>query len=211
MTQEKLWHLDDDDDDNSEEGEPAAEEMRGAYAGMMKRLLESRTIIVAEVVTDKLYRRVAGMVTVLEDMDPEKPIYVYVNSPGGSADSGFAIYDLLRFSPCPIVSVANGIVASSAVLIYLAAEDDKRFSLPHSRFLLHQPSTFSRGQASDIEITAREIMKTRARYNKVVERHTGKKAEEVEKDADRDFWLDAGEAKDYGLVNKVVERRSDLA
>jgi ATP-dependent Clp protease protease subunit len=207
VTHDKLWQLDDDD---SDEGE-AVEERGGEFMGLMKRLIESRTIVVSEVVTDKLYRRVASMVTVLENADPDKPIYVYVNSPGGSADSGFAIYDLLRFSSCPVVSIANGIVASSAVLIYLAADDGKHYSLPHSRFLLHQPSTFSRGQASDIEITAKQIVKLRERYNKIVERHSGKEAAVVEKDADRDFWLDAAEAADYGLVNKVVERRAEIS
>jgi ATP-dependent Clp protease protease subunit len=143
-------------------------------------------------------------------MAPDKPITVYVNSPGGSADSGFAIYDLLRFCSCPIITVANGVVASSAVLIYLAGDDKKRFALPHARFLLHQPSTATRGQAADIEITAREIVKIRERYNKVVERHTGTAADKVGKDADRDFWLSASEAVEYGLVKKIIEKRSDI-
>lgn len=208
--QDREWRFDDDDDDG-EENEGGEQEPGGfSYGRMTQKLLESRILIVAEVVTDKLYRRIASMVTVLEAMAPDKPITVYVNSPGGSADSGFAIYDLLRFCSCPIITVANGVVASSAVLIYLAGDEDKRYALPSSRFLLHQPSTATRGQASDIEITAREIVKMRERYNKIVERHTGTPADKVQKDADRDFWLTAPEAKEYGLVKKIIEKRSEI-
>jgi ATP-dependent Clp protease, protease subunit len=198
------------DDDESGEGEPAETEEKFSFGRMTQKLLEKRIIICAEVVSDRLYRRMASMITVLEAIDPKKPITVYVNSPGGSADSGFAIYDLLRFCACPITTVANGVVASSAVLIYLAADEGQRLALPHARFLLHQPSMMTRGQASDIEITAREIVKIRARYNKVVERHTGTPATRVEKDADRDFWLTSSEAKEYGLVTRIIEHRSDI-
>lgn len=195
------WRLDDD------EGGKGDKEAKG---GMAAKLLKARTIIVAETVTDKLYRKVAGMVTLLEQDAPDKPIDVLVNSPGGSADSGFAIYDLFRFSRCPIRCIANGIVASSGVLIYLGADDDQRFSLKHARFLLHQPSTAARGQASDIDITAKEIVKLRDRYNTIVERHTGKPKDQVTKDSVRDFWLSSDEAKEYGLVTRVVEHRGDL-
>lgn len=210
MTEHEQWRIDDDDD--GEENEGSEKEGGGfSYGRMTQKLLESRIVIVAEVVTDTLYRRVASMVTVLDAIDSKKPITVYVNSPGGSADSGFAIYDLLRFCSSPIITVANGVVASSAVLIYLAGDDDKRYALPHARFLLHQPSTATRGQAADIEITAREIVKIRERYNKLVERHTGTPADKVAKDADRDFWLTSSEAHEYGLVKKIIEKRSEIA
>jgi ATP-dependent Clp protease protease subunit len=207
VSERKDWRLDDDDDENGEESGQGGD---FGFGRLTQRLLESRTVLVAEVVTDKLYRRIASMVTVLESIDPDKPITVYVNSPGGSADSGFAIYDLLRFTSCPVRTVANGVVASSAVLIYLAADDDKRYSLPNSRFLLHQPSTAARGQASDIEITAQQIVKIRERYNKIVEKHTGRPHDQVERDADRDFWLSAGDAQEYGMVKKIIENRSEL-
>ena len=138
------------------------------------------------------------------------PITVFVNSPGGSADSGFAIYDLFRFSPCPVITVANGVVASAAVLIFLGSPPGKRVSLPNARFLLHQPSTAARGQASDIDITAKEIVKLRRRYNEIVSEATGKDLDQVGKDSDRDFWLTAEESKDYGLVNRIVTSRSEL-
>ena len=161
--------------------------------------------IIAEQVTDKLYR-VAQLITLLESQDSDAPITVYVNSPGGSADSGFAIYDLFQFSRCPIVTIANGVVASSAVLIYLGGDKD-RFSLPNARFLLHQPSD-TRGSC-DIEITAQQIVKIRERYNKIVEEKTGRDADTVTADADRDFRLSAG-THEYGLVQKVITRRADI-
>lgn len=177
---------------------------------LTNKLIDARTLIVAEEVSDTLYRHVATMLTLLERRDPKAPITVFVNSPGGSADSGFAIYDLLRFSPCPITTVANGVIASAAVLIYLGTNKERRFSLPNARFLLHQPSTATRGQATDIDITAREIVKLRTRYNQIVHEQTGKPVEQVTKDSDRDFWLTSNEAVEYGLVGRLIQRRSEL-
>jgi ATP-dependent Clp protease protease subunit len=177
---------------------------------LTNKLIDARTLIVAEEVSDTLYRHVATMLTLLERRDPKAAITVFVNSPGGSADSGFAIYDLLRFSPCPITTVANGVIASAAVLIYLGTNKERRFSLPNARFLLHQPSTATRGQATDIDITAREIVKLRTRYNQIVHEQTGKPVDQVTKDSDRDFWLTSQEAVDYGLVGRLIQRRSEL-
>lgn len=201
-----MWRYDDDDD----EGEGGSEKKSKKRNGLEDRLLEARTLIIADEVSDTLYRRVATMLTLLERKDRKAPITAYVNSPGGSADSGFAIFDLFRFSPCPITTVANGVVASAAVLIYLGAPQGRRVSLPNARFLLHQPSTAARGQASDIDITAKEISKLRRRYNEVVSEATGKSLEVVEKDSDRDFWLTAQEAVDYKLVNRILTARSQL-
>ena len=188
----------DDKDGKDKDGGPRLQE----------RLLEARTILVADEVSDELYRKVAVSLILLERLDPKAPITVFVNSPGGSADSGFAIYDLLRFSPCPVRTVANGVVASAAVLIYLGAEKGQRHSLPNARFLLHQPSTMVRGQSSDIDIAAREIVKLRRRYNEIVAESTGKDIALVEKDSDRDFWLVPAEAKEYGLVDEVLDRKN---
>jgi ATP-dependent Clp protease protease subunit len=195
------------DEDEGEEGKEGDKKKR---APMNDRLLEARTLIIAEEVTDALYRKVATMLTLLERKDGKAPITAFINSPGGSADSGFAIYDLFRFSPCPIVTVANGVVASSAVLIFLGGAQGKRVSMPNARFLLHQPSTATRGQASDIDITAREISKIRRRYNEIVAECTGRAFDLIEKDSDRDFWLSAKEAVDYKLANRIVNRRSEL-
>jgi ATP-dependent Clp protease protease subunit len=199
-----VWLDDEDDGDESKEGD------KKKRAPMNDRLLEARTLIIAEEVTDALYRKVATMMTLLERKDAKGSITAFINSPGGSADSGFAIYDLFRFSPCPIVTVANGVVASSAVLIFLGGAQGRRVSMPNARFLLHQPSTATRGQASDIDITAREISKIRRRYNEIVAESTGRAVELIEKDSDRDFWLSAREAVDYKLANRIVNRRSEL-
>lgn len=200
-----MWRYDDDDDEDG--GEKKANKKASR---MEDRLLDARTLIVAEEVTDALYRRVATMLTLLERKDRKAPITVFVNSPGGSADSGFAIYDLFRFSPCPITTVANGVVASSAVLIFLGSAQGRRVSLPNARFLLHQPSTATRGQASDIDITAREIIKIRRRYNEIVAEATHKAFESIEKDSDRDFWLTAQEAVEYKLANRILTSRTQL-
>ena len=196
------------DDDDGEEGKEA--DGKKKRPAINDRLLDARTMIIAEEVSDVLYRKVATMLTLLERKDKAAPITVFVNSPGGSADSGFAIYDLFRFSPCPIITVANGVVASSAVLIFLGGEPGKRVTMQNARFLLHQPSTATRGQASDIDITAKEISKIRRRYNEIVAESTGRDFALVEKDSDRDFWLSAREAVDYKLAVKVVDKRSEL-
>jgi ATP-dependent Clp protease protease subunit len=198
----------DDEDDDGHDDEAGKKGKRGGR--MEERLLDARTLIIADEVSDALYRRIAMMLTVLERKDRKAPITAFINSPGGSADSGFAIFDLFRFSPCPITTVANGVVASAAVLIYLGAPQGRRVSLPNARFLLHQPSTATRGQASDIDITAREISKLRRRYNEVVAEATGKGIDAVEKDSDRDFWLSAQEAVDYKLVNRILTSRAQL-
>jgi ATP-dependent Clp protease protease subunit len=200
-----MWRFDNDDDDDKKKETQGSESDR-----LTNKLIDARALILAEEVSDKLYRHVAMMLTILERKDPKAPITIYINSPGGSADSGFAIYDLFRFSPCPIITVANGVVASAAVLIYLGTPKERRVSLPNARFLLHQPSTAMRGQATDIDITAREILKLRSRYNQIVQETTGKPLEKVTKDSDRDFWLTANEAADYGLVGRVIQRRGEL-
>jgi ATP-dependent Clp protease, protease subunit len=202
-----MWRYDDDDDEHGDEKKSGK---NGKSGRLEDKLLEARTLIIADEVNDALYRRVATMLTLLERKDRKAPITAFVNSPGGSADSGFAIYDLFRFSPCPITTVANGVVASAAVLIYLGAPQGRRASLPNARFLLHQPSTMTRGQASDIDITAKEISKLRRRYNEVIAEATGKSFELIEKDSDRDFWLTSQEALEYKLVNRILTSRSQL-
>lgn len=177
---------------------------------LVGRLIKARVIMISEEITDKLARAVTAQCLLMQEDDKDAPITVYVNSPGGSADSGFAIYDILRFVTPPIHMICSGICASAAVLIYMAAEKDKRFSLPNSRFLLHQPSTQLFGTASDIEINANEIIKLRERYNSIIARETDKDVDQITDDCDRDFWLSASEAKDYGLVGNIVEKSSDI-
>ena len=146
----------------------------------------------------------------MEAKDPAAPITVFINSPGGSADAGFAIYDMLRFVAPPIRTVVNGLSASAGILIHLAGDAGERYCLPESRFMIHQPSTGGRGQASDLDITAREILKLRDRYNRIIAEACGKTADEVTEASRRDFWLDADQALEYNLVNKVISSRKEL-
>ena len=191
-------------------GEEEEEKGGGDGGGLVKRLLKTRSLLVSEVVTDKLARKVMAQLLILQEDDPKLPITVYVNSPGGSADSGFAIYDLLRYVKPPVRSVCSGLCASAAVLIYLAAKKERRFSLPHSRFLLHQPSTQLFGSASDVSINAEEIVRLRRRYNEIVSAETGRSVDQCTQDADRDFWLSSSQALEYGLVNKVITNFTEM-
>ncbi len=194
--QPKLQQLPDDDE--------------GIGDWLSKRLVENRMILISEPISDTIARKVVSQVILMDEEDNETPISVYVNSPGGSADSGFAIYDILQFVQSPVRSLCTGLCASAAVLCFLAADDDKRYSLPNSRFLLHQPRTVVMGSASDIDIGATEIVRLRDRYNEVVADVTGRDKEQVEEDSDRDFWLEADEAHDYGLVDNVITSYSDF-
>lgn len=178
--------------------------------GLLRRLLKTRSILAHGVVTDAMARKIQTQLILMQQDDEKAPITVYINSPGGSADSGFAIYDALRFFKPPVRTVVTGLCASAAVMIYLAPPRERRFSLPNSRFLLHQPSTMAIGSASDLQINAEEIVKLRERYNQIVARETGKTAEQVTKDADRDFWLSPEEAHKYGLVGKVIKGYAEL-
>jgi ATP-dependent Clp protease protease subunit len=194
--------LDCENDQNEEEKGPAP---------LAERLIKSRSILLSKGVDEKMVESVSQQLFLMEADSTEEPITVYVNSPGGSADCGFAIYDLLRFVESPIKTVCSGICASAAILIFLAGDKGQRYSLPNSRFLLHQPSTRAQGTASDLQITAQEIVKLRERYNEIVsEEVNGKSVEQVTQDSMRDFWLTAKEAEEYGLVSKVVERKADI-
>lgn len=196
----------DDDDDDEEDGDSK----RAIAWGLGKKLLERRIIVVAKPVSRELAAGVLAQLLVLDDEHPEKPITMYVNSPGGDADAGFAIYDAMRLVHAPVTTVCAGLAASAAIMIFLGGDKGRRFSLPHSRFLIHQPSTGSRGQASDIEITAREIERTRDTYNGIIAAETGRKVETVLEDVQRDFWLNAAEAVEYKLVNRIVTGADDL-
>jgi ATP-dependent Clp protease protease subunit len=174
------------------------------------KLLDSRTILVEGAVTDRMYRTVSARLLYLEHQDPQGGILMLIHSPGGAADTGFGIYDLMRFVRCPIKTVCAGLCASAAVLIYLGGRKGQRYALPNSRFLLHQPSTTTFGPASDMEITAKEILRTRRRYAEVVAQEIGVAAEKVIEDSNRDFWLDAQEGLKYGLVDKIIKNREEL-
>ncbi|MCK4414541.1 MAG: ATP-dependent Clp protease proteolytic subunit [Candidatus Eisenbacteria sp.] len=196
----------DEDDDQEEVSAPSEEEER-----LQEKALKTRTILVSESITDELARKVFMQLLVLEAESPEKPITVLINSPGGEADSGFGIHDMLRFVAPPVRTIVSGLCASAAVMVFLAGEPKQRFSLPHSRFMMHQPSSQTFGQASDLKIASTEIVRLRSRYNQVVADAIGKDLAQVSKDVDRDFWLSAQDAHEYGLVDRVIVRRSDIS
>ncbi|MCK6440412.1 MAG: ATP-dependent Clp protease proteolytic subunit, partial [Planctomycetes bacterium] len=177
---------------------------------IQNKLLKSRTILATKGVDDKLMAALVSQLFVLEQDDPNKLITVIVNSPGGSADSGFAMYDAMRFVKCPIRTIVMGMCASAGVNIFLGGDKDKRFCTPNARFLLHQPSMRTQGQASDLEIVSREIDRMKLLYNQMVSEATGRKVADIEKDVNRDFWLSAQAAVEYGLVTKIVTERGQL-
>lgn len=177
---------------------------------LTQKLLKTRSVLVSETITDKLAKKIISELIILQNEDKDKPIYIYVNSPGGAADAGFAIYDMVRFIQPKVKTICLGLCASAAVLIYLGTDKNNRFALPNSRFLLHQPSTMLLGSVSDIEINANEIIKLRNKYNEIVAQETGKSIETVNADTDRDFWLNAEEALNYGLVGKIVSSIADI-
>ena len=206
----RSFRLDDDDDDDHECDKHGAEKEGGGPNPFEKALLDARTLLLSGPVDDKMLKEATIRCLAMEQKDQKKPITVFINSPGGSADAGFAIYDLLRFVKPPVITVVNGLCASAGILIHLAAEKKRRFCMSESRFMIHQPSTMGRGTASDLDITAKEILKLRDRYNKIIAEQCNKTPEQVTESARRDFWLDAGQALEYGLVSKVVKKRDEL-
>jgi ATP-dependent Clp protease protease subunit len=203
--------LDDDDDDGEGDGDGCGAEKRDKVAPEMlgRRLLEKRVVMLTKPVDRDLMSGIVAQLLVL-DADSHDPITMYINCPGGDADSGFGIYDAMKFIESPVTTVCMGLAASAAIIIFLGGEKGRRFSMPNSRFLIHQPSSQAQGQASDLEITANEILKTRDKYNDIIAIETGVAAKNIVKDAHRDFWLSAKDAVDYKLADKIVVNASEL-
>lgn len=176
-----------------------------------QRLMESRSIFMSEGVSSDTARRIVSDLLILDSMSSE-PIKLYVNSPGGEVNSGFAIHDTIRFIKSEVKIINAGLCASIATIINCAAKKENRYSLPNTRFLIHQPLIMGhiQGQASDLEIHANEILKTREKLNGILSRECGQPLERVEKDTLRDYWMDADESKDYGLVTHIVSNISDV-
>jgi len=177
---------------------------------LVERLIRKRTVLISRTISDVTAERVIASLILMEEEDPTKPITVYINSPGGAADSGFAIYDVLRFMQPQVRTVCSGLCASAAIIIFLAADQGQRYSLPNSRFLLHQPFTSAWGQATDLQITAKQILKLKDRFNSIVAEATGKSVEQISEDANRDFWLSAQEALEYRIVDKIITSRMEI-
>lgn len=178
--------------------------------GELDNLKKTRTILLSGEINRELSESVIRQLLILEADDSEKPVWIYINSPGGEVDSGFAIYDMMRFITCPVYVLGVGLVASAAALIYVAVPKERRFALPDSTYLIHQPLASMKGVASDVEIYADKLNKIKAKINKIIADATGKNVEDVANDTDRDYWLSAEEAVTYGLVSRVVKERKEL-
>lgn len=176
---------------------------------LAEKFLKTRQILLSGEINKDLAEKFNKQLLLLE-ADSNKPVYVYIDSPGGDVSAGFAIYDMIRFVKCPVVLIGNGLIASAAALILLAVPQNMRVGLPNSEYLIHQPLSGMRGTATDIQIHAANIKKTKAKINKIIAEATGKDLKKVEADTDRDYWLDAEEALEYGLISKVISNRAEL-
>jgi ATP-dependent Clp protease, protease subunit len=171
------------------------------------RLLKDRIIFLGTPIDDNVANLIMAQMLHLESEDADKDVFLYINSPGGSITSLFAIYDTMQYIKPAVTTVCMGMAASAAAVILAGGEKGKRFALPHARVMLHQPSGGAQGQASDIEIQARLIMQMREQLNQILADHTGQPMDKVAEDTERDFWMLAEQAKEYGIVDDILTRR----
>jgi len=202
MSRNNFYICDDDDDEYEEDKKLAADPL-------ITRMLKTRTILLSGQVDKDLAERSIRQLLLL-DSENEEPIRLFIDSPGGDADAGFAIFDMIRFVKAPVWTIGMGLVASAAAIIQLASPKERRVGLPNSHYLIHQPLSGIRGVASDIEIHARELEKLREKINKLIADETGTVLEQVEKDTDRDFWMNAEEAVRYGLIARIIQHREEI-
>ena len=175
------------------------------------RLLRDRIILLGSGVDDHIASLICAQLLFLESEDPDKEIYMYINSPGGSVTAGMAIYDTMRYIAAPVATVCMGQAASMGAFLLAAGENGHRYALPHSRIMIHQPSGGFQGQVTDIDIHAREILRMRQELNEILAANTGKDFETIARDTERDNFMTAAEAKEYGIIDKVMTTRSDAA
>ncbi|HUX12758.1 MAG TPA: ATP-dependent Clp protease proteolytic subunit [Spirochaetia bacterium] len=195
--------------EEEEEEEQQPENGAPDFSAFYQKMLKTRNILLSGEVNKPLAERVIRQLLLLEDMGTE-PIKVFIDSPGGDADAGYAIFDMLRFIKPEVHIIGMGLVASAAAIILLAAPKERRLALPNSHYLIHQPLSGMRGVATAIEIHARELERMRVRINKLISEETGVSPEQVEKDTDRDYWMTADEALGYGLVSRVIHHREEI-
>ena len=179
------------------------------WISIYNRLSLERILFMGQEVTDGMANALVAQLLYLDSDDPSKPIYMYINSPGGSVTAGLAIYDTMQHIKSEVVTICVGLAASMGSFLLAGGTKGKRLALPHSRIMIHQPlgGTQGRSQATDIEIEAREILRIRDQLNQMLAHHTGQTLEKIEKDTDRDYFMSAEEAKEYGLIDKVIEER----
>ena len=179
-----------------------------AAMDVFSRLMMDRIIFLGAPIYDDAANIIQAQLLFLESADADKDIQLYINSPGGSVSAGLGIYDTMQLISCDVATICTGMAASMGAVLLTAGAAGKRSALPHSRVMIHQPLGGAQGQASDIEITAREIAKTKRELYEILAQHSGAPYEKIERDADRDYWLTAAEAKEYGLIDNVLGKRA---
>ena len=193
-----------------DEQKKQSEEKEAGADALSAKFLKTRQIILSGEINKELAEQIARQLLILE-ADSDEPIRLFIDSPGGDADAGYAIFDMIRFINAPVYTIGMGLIASAASIVLLAAPKERRYGLPNSRYLIHQPMSGMQGVTTEIEIHAQELEKMRMKINQMIAEETGKKAEDVAKDTDRDYWLDAAEAKAYGLISNICKSRKDIA
>jgi ATP-dependent Clp protease protease subunit len=207
MDEWRLWLRAEGEEEEEEEEKPQGP--GPDFGAMYQKMLKTRTILLSGEINKNLAETVVRQLLLLEDMGDD-PIKVFIDSPGGDADAGYAIFDMMRFVKPEVHVVGMGLVASAGAIILLAAPKEHRLALPNSHYLIHQPLSGMRGVATAIEIHAREIERMRQRINRLIAEETGISLEQVEKDTDRDYWMNAEEALKYGLVSRVIHHRDEM-
>lgn len=171
------------------------------------RLLKDRIIFIGQEIEDNMANLVIAQLLFLESEDPDKDVFLYLNSPGGVISAGMAIYDTMQYIKCPVSTICAGQAASMAAILLAGGEKGKRTSLPNSRIMIHQPLGGARGQATDIEIQAKEILRMRTLLNGILAQHSGQTLDRIEQDTDRDHFMSPKEALEYGLIDRIIEKR----
>ncbi|MDR3129188.1 MAG: ATP-dependent Clp endopeptidase proteolytic subunit ClpP [Tannerellaceae bacterium] len=180
-----------------------------AQMDVFSRLMMDRIIFLGTQIDDYAANVIQAQLLYLDSSEPGKDISIYINSPGGSVSAGYGIYDTMQFIGCEVSTICTGIAASMASVLLVAGTKGKRYGLEHSRVMLHQPLGGVQGQASDIEIAAREILKVKKELYTIISKHSGKTYETVERDSDRDYWMTSAEALDYGIIDKIFTRKTN--
>ena len=180
--------------------------MNVAQMDVFSRLMMDRIIFLGTQINDYTANVIQAQLLYLDSSEPGKDISIYINSPGGAVYAGYGIYDTMQYISCDVSTICTGIAASMASILLVAGTKGKRFALPHSRVMIHQPLGGMQGQASDMEIAAREVIKVKKELNTILSTHSGQSFETIERDSDRDYWMNAYEAKDYGMIDKVLIR-----
>jgi len=193
---------DDDEDREKEDKTPLTDPLAG-------KMLKTRTILLSGEINKELAEKTIRQLMLMEDMGAD-PIRIFIDSPGGDADAGYAIFDMIRFVKPDVWTIGMGLVASAAAIIQLASPKERRVGLPNSHYLIHQPLSGIRGVATDIEIHAKELEKLREKINRLIAEETGHPYDQVEKDTDRDYWMNAAEAVSYGLISRVITNRGEM-